>query len=184
MIAEAVWLYLYVSGGNYRLGLADVFWVVAYVFFASALFHQFLAIHRSLQRGIIILVVCVLGTLIGAYAFASWLASVYGRPIDLDVLVNTFYGVGDLFLAMAALQLSVLFRSGALGRPWIGLLIFALSDSIYAWLDISGVYTWSVGLGNSLVLIKDLSYFAAYIAIALGCYLQYLLLTYGPRYKI
>jgi hypothetical protein len=102
---------------------------------------------------------------------------------QLEIFVNAFYAVGDVALGLGALLIAYAFRNGALGRPWLGLLIFAFSDLLYAWLEASGLYAWSIAEGNILTTITDATYFGAYLAIAFGCYLQLILLSHGPRLK-
>jgi hypothetical protein len=186
-IAELIWLFEYAIGGEAlaRFSIADVFWVVSYVFFLSALLRQYLLIYRP-QRIISAsyLILSLVASLMFTFLYAIWLANTNNRPLDLNTLVHTFYPIGDFALALGALLLAVAFRDGALGRPWLGLLVFAFSDLMYSLLEASGLYAWSVVGGNLLTTITDVIYMAAYIAIAFGCYLQYLLLSYGPRLKI
>jgi hypothetical protein len=185
VLAECIWMYEYTMGRADSIGPADVFWVVSYAFFAAAMYHQYVLIYRPPRRvGAAFLVFCILAMLIFTWLFAVWLAGTVGRGLDVDTLVPAFYAVGDFAIALAALLLAFSFRNGALGRPWLGLLFFAFSDFLYAWLDISGLYSWSVAQGNTLTLLTDALYFVAYLVVALGCYLQWLLLSYGPRLKI
>jgi hypothetical protein len=54
---------------------------------------------------------------------------------------------------------------------------------LYAWLEISGVYSFLVEGGNPLSLMADVVYFEAYLIVALACYSQWLLLKYGPFWR-
>ncbi len=99
----------------------------------------------------------------------------------LDAIVNSFYPAGDMLLAMVALWLAHNFTGGAFARPWIGLLVFAFSDLLYAWLEISGTYAWSVNQGNLLSTISDIVYFAAYLVLFMGILHHWLFLKYGLR---
>jgi len=119
--------------------------------------------------------------LLFSYLYGLWLLHGNPQAHQWETFVNAFYGIGDLALALGALLLAYTFRSGALSRPWLGLVIFAASDLLYSWLESSGLYAWSIGTGNALTTISDTTYFAAYLIIAIGCYSQWLLLAQGPR---
>jgi hypothetical protein len=186
-IAEVIWMCEYAIGGEKlaEFSIADVFWVVSYIFFLSALTRQFLLIYRP--RKIIsmaYLALSILAVLTFTYLFALWLADLNNVALDLKTLVYAFYPIGDFALSLGAFFLIFAFRDGALGRPWLGLLIFAFSDLMYTWLETSGLYAWSLAEGNLLLTaITNFTYLAAYLSIAFGCYLQWLLLFYGPRLK-
>ena len=185
-VAESLWLYAYIAGGQEAasLGLADVLWVLSYLFFIVALFRQYSLIYRPRQHtSILYLVLAVSSVLIITHLFAAWLLNNNPEADRLETYVNTFYAVGDFALALGALVIAAAFRNGALGRPWLGLLVFAISDLLYAWLETSGLYAWSIDQGNILTTITDASYFAAYLVVAFGCYLQLILLRFGPRLK-
>lgn len=183
-LAEAFWLYEYAVNGNYILGPADVLWVVSYLFFIAALYSQYALIYRpSRWTGVAYLTLGVLAVGVFTYLNALWLADSNAQALSLETLVNAFYAVGDIALAGASLWLAFTFRNGALGRPWIGLIVFAFSDLLYAWLETSGLYAWSIAEGNILTTLTDVTYLAAYLVIAFGCYLQLILLKYGPRVK-
>jgi hypothetical protein len=183
-IAEWVWLYEYWIDGAYILGPADYFWVASYFFFLAALYGQYYLIYRPKpQVGAGYLVLSILAVLAFSYLYANWLSGSSGQTITSEILVNAFYGVGDVALVIGALWLVIAFRQGALGRPWIGLVVFGFSDLLYSWLETSGLYAWSLAEGNPLTTITDVTYLAAYLVIAFGCYMQWLLLSYGPRFK-
>jgi hypothetical protein len=183
-IAEAVWTYEYAIDGAYALGPADVFWVISYFFFIAALYRQYTLIYRPTRLvRVAYLLLSIVAVLIFTYLYALWLSGTNDQPLDTETLVNAFYVAGDSGLAIAALLLTFAFRDGALGRPWIGLVVFAFSDLLYSLLETSGLYTWSIAGGNLLTTISDTSYLAAYLVVAFGCYLQWLLLFYGPRLK-
>jgi hypothetical protein len=183
-IAETVWLYEYWIDGAYTLGPADIFWVFSYIFFIVALYGQYALIYRPAQRvGMVYLFLSILAVFGLSYAYALWLSSANGQSLTLETLVNAFYVVADIGLTAGALRLVFVFRDGALGRPWIGLVIFSFSDLLYSWLETNGQYAWSISQGNWLTTLTDTTYLAAYLAIAFGCYLQWLLLFYGPRIR-
>ena len=73
------------------------------------------------------------------------------------------------------------FQGGALGRPWIGLLIFSITDLMNGWLQLSDIYAWSLEQGNFLSSLSDILYFSAYLALALGAFSKWVFLKYGLR---
>lgn len=162
---------------------ADFFWLAGYVFFTAALLYQYRLVFqttRSQERrwvlGIVIatLVVTLLGT------------TILRQLIDteepwLSTCINVFYPIGDLAVAVVALMLVRTFGWGLWGRPWIALLVFTFSDALYAWLELSGIYSFLSAEGNPLSMACDVIYFGAYLVMALACYSQLLLLKYGPR---
>ncbi|MEW5938412.1 MAG: hypothetical protein AB1750_02010 [Chloroflexota bacterium] len=184
-VGEVIWLYEYLTDGNYQLGPADIFWVASYFAFTVALYRQYALIYRPARAaGLGFLGLSVLAVLMFTYLYAIWLSGTYNQKIlTLEILVNAFYAMGDAGLAAGALWLVFLFRDGALGRPWIGLALFAFSDLLYSWLETSGLYAWSVEEGNLLTTVTDTTYLAAYLVVAFGCFMQWLLLSYGPRLK-
>ena len=99
----------------------------------------------------------------------------------VDTLVNAFYPAGDLTLALAAIWMTRNFQGGALGRAWIGLLVFTVSDLLYAWLQLSGAYAWSLDQGNLVSGVSDIIYFSAYLVLGIGSFSQWLFLKYGLR---
>jgi dipeptidyl aminopeptidase/acylaminoacyl peptidase len=88
---------------------------------------------------------------------------------------------GSVLLSVIALWLARNFAGGVFARPWLGLLAFSISDLLYAWLELSGTYAWSVDQGNLLSTISDVAYFGAYLVLGLGVLSQWLFLKYGLR---
>ena len=184
VLGEVTWSYgnLTLPNGEVPIGVPDAFWVIAYYFLGQALLTQYKILVRptqpELKRRVTssVLFLCVAFALI--FSILKWLdlsSSVVGT------LVNAFYPAGDLTLALAAIWLTRHFQSGALGRPWIGLLVFAFSDLMYAWLQLSGAYAWSLDRGNLVSGFSDIVYFSAYLVFSLGSFSQWLFLKYGMR---
>ncbi len=184
-IAEAIFFYRYAIDGDYVFSPADFFWVVAYLFFAVALFHQYAIIYRPRRIvGVAYFVLAFLAAALLTYLYALWLASLSDGKMDLETVVNAIYVVGDFSLALGALLLVAIFRDGAMGRAWLGLVAFTFSDLLYSLLEALGLYSWRLNQGDTLTLLSDSTYFAAYLIVAFGCYLQWILLSYGPRLLI
>jgi hypothetical protein len=73
------------------------------------------------------------------------------------------------------------FRGGMIGRPWIGMVVFGVSDFFYAWAFQTGIYAWSLENSNLLTLAIDASYLSAYLILWLGFVNHWLLIRYGLR---
>lgn len=185
-LGEALWAMAYFTGGEAAAewGVADALWILSYFFFTASLYRQYRLIFRPERRqAVSFLTLAILATLMFAYLYGLWLGGADQSNFSVPVFANAFYVVGDIALSIGALVIARSFRSGALARPWYGLLLFSLSDLLYAQLEVRGIYAWSVEQGNLITAISDTIYFAAYLVIAFGCYLQVILLTYGPRLK-
>ncbi len=160
-------------------GLPDVFWVAAYVFFAHALLIQYRLLanpdKRELWKRIVIVALALLGLLfLVDRALIVWLQA----ESELGAIVDAFYPVGDLCLALIAVWLLRHFRGGAFARPWLGLLVFSFADLLYAVIDSLGLYDQA---NNAWPAIFDTSYLAAYLVLGLGLLSQWVFLKYGLR---
>ncbi len=180
--AEIIWGYLNVTQGEVAEGLADVFWVVAYFFFVYALFVQYRILAQPSRQDmlklalIVIVAFCVLYTIV-----YRLLITLGGSESGFGAAVNSFYPVADLFLAGVAAWLVSHFRGGVFARPWLGLLAFSFTDILYAWIESSGIYSWTVDNANLWTTLFDTAYVGAYLLLGLGILSQWVFLQYGLR---
>jgi hypothetical protein len=180
--AELIWGVLNVTQGEVPEGISDVFWIAAYLFFGFALFLQYQLVARptrgeSISRGLTALLM-----LLAIYLLIYDVLTSGAEPASrFGALVNSFYPAGDFVLALAALWLANHFMGGVFSRPWLGLLAFSFTDLMYAWLEISGLYSWSVKHANPLSTIFDITYLGAYLVLGLGVLSQWTFLRYGLR---
>jgi len=180
--AELVWGYLSVTQGKAREGIADVFWVGAYIFFGQALLVQYRILARPNKQELLSRVSLALLSLLVLYVLVYRLLITWvDVQSQFGAAVNLFYPVVDLFLALVALWLVRHFRGGAFSRPWLGLLAFSFADFLYAWLEISGIYSWSVNQANLWNALFDVTYLSAYLLLGLGILSQWAFLNYGLR---
>lgn len=180
-IGEVVW-----GGYDLLLGevpdttFADLFFFIGYIFFTLALASQYR------------LVLFLPGRKVFWMAAGIWLATIAATLLVMVVLksqafasefITYFYPIGDLAVGVAALILVVTFRRGTLARPWLSLLAFVLSDSLYLWATTNDMYAWqSFGEGAGpqwVTLLVDMVYLVAYILMGWGVFQQYLLLRFG-----
>lgn len=179
---EIAWGYLNMTVGEVAVGIPDSFWIIAYFFIGQSLLQQYRILFHPTMRELFGRAVIIV---ISVFAL-TLLVFLFFRPVvesssQLETIINAFYPSADLVLALAALWLARSFQGGALGRPWIGLLVFTFSDWINAWLQLSGVYAWSLEMGNPLSALSDILYVAAYLALAYGAFSKWLFLKYGLR---
>ena len=179
---EISWGYINLTRGEVPVGMQDVFWMISYLFFGQALLAQYKILNQptalEVRSRVLIVVLSILGLIWLTYHF---LITSSQTTDMLSALANAFYPAVDVLLAGIALWLARSFAGGAFARPWLGMLAFSFSDLTYAWLDLSGMYAWSVDQGNLLSVITDVAYFAAYLILGLGVLSQWLFLKYGLR---
>lgn len=180
--AELVWGYLNVTRGEVPEGISDVFWISAYFFFGHALFLQYRVLARPTPREFAIRVLIALLSLIALYLLIyGGLVSGTTAQSSFDAAINSFYPAADLLLVFVALWLARNFSGGAFSRPWIGLLAFAIADLMYAWLELSGLYSWSVAQANLWSTVFDVAYLGAYLVLGLGLLSHWVFLRFGLR---
>ncbi len=168
------------TAGEVSIGLPDILWIASYLFLGFALIEQFRVLAQpgpaALWARIVVAAILLLVLTAGINRLLTDAAEM---PGSLDSAVNSFYPAADLLIAFIALGLARNFRGGAFSRPWLGLLVFAFSDLLYAWLEISGMYAWSLGQGNLLTMVADLAYLASYLVLGWGILYMWLFLKYG-----
>ena len=184
VIAEIIWSYgnLTLPNGEVPVGVPDVFWILAYYFLGQALLSQYKILVHPVQNELVSRVTKSLlffgVSFVVIFSILEWFA--LSTSVG-DTMVNAFYPAADLTLALAAIWLTRNFQGGALGRPWIGLLVFTFSDLLYAWLQLSGAYAWSLDRGNWVSGFSDIVYFSAYLVLGIVSFSQWLFLKYGLR---
>jgi hypothetical protein len=183
-LGEIVWLAVHTWWPDQGdVNIIDFFWAIAYVFWIVALFFQYRLIQmRDLKAGLRWLAAMGISVL-GITLLITIIARSRGVGQDrtwFGTYLTIFYPVGDLLLGLAALDLSRRFGGGLWGRPWWGLIIFAISDGITGWYYLGGYQLLTAKTDAWLSLFTDVLYFGAYVIFAVACYSQYLLLRYGP----
>ncbi len=179
-LAEIIWTYNTLSSQEIKIGLADAFWVLAYFFFGIAFYAQYktLLIPPKWQGRAVFAALTFL-TIGLTFLFAWFLSRRQGEALTLPVLLNTFYPIGDLAIGIGALYIGYLFRGGIFNRPWLTMFLFAISDGLYAWLFNIGQYSAIIEQSNLAQYVTDSLYLVAYLAVGLGCFMQWLTLRYG-----
>lgn len=175
-IAELVYGYLDITTEEVSIGIPDVFWVAAYIFFAHAIFIQYRLLANPEKQELLKRILFAVLFLVILYSLTYLvLVTWVHAPSGLEAAVDAFYPVADFFLALVAIWLIRHFRGGAFARPWLGLLAFSFTDLLYAWIDTAGIYEQA----SHWTTLFDTTYFAAYLILGLGLLSQWAFLKYG-----
>lgn len=157
---------------NYpELTFIDLFWLLGYIFFGLSLYYQFRLIY-SYKHGrktalylSFIAVALLLALGLTQLALNAGLGEGYSWAA---LYLAVIYPVFDLFEGAAALWLFFLFGRGYLGRPWWGLIAFAVADAIniFFWM---GGDKWVTTQTYTIVdLFSAVVYLAGYTITALA----------------
>lgn len=181
---EALWSLTYFLTGDVPTpSVADIFWLVGMPLFTVAFVLQYRLVYGTPWAKEASGLLIIFGAVLVASTLGTYLLHQGARGAERtwgQSFLDIFYAVTDLAFALAGLGLTRAFGRGMWGRVWLALLVMALSDALYSWATFSGIYALSVETGNLLSLVIDLTYTLAYMLLALTCYLQYLLVRYGP----
>jgi hypothetical protein len=176
-LAEFIWVGYLIRTSDVPLpSEADVFWLAGFVFLTIALRKQYELVTR---RKLDLWKIAIIWALV--FVLSLIVLLLVGSPLELGNYLEFFYAVADFTAGLAAIRIFLAFRGGLMSRPWIGLFVLGLSDSIYAWLIATDMYAMSHAEGNLLSLFADTTYMAAYLILAIGFYATYLMLKYGPE---
>ena len=164
-----------------EFGLVDLFWLMGYFFLGLSLYYQLRLVYggnkgrRRLYLGIVALALMVAAGL-ATLAAKSGLGQGFAWII---LFITMLYPVFDLTEGATAIWLSFLFRRGQWSRPWWGLILFALADSIDTFYWLGGYGTIPVAAQNILNFISMVAYPASYMVAALALLSNYFILRYG-----
>jgi hypothetical protein len=181
-IAGAVNDALYWDTAYPDFGLVDLFWLLGYFFLGLSLYYQLRLVYgtkirrgRRLYLGLVALALLVTAGLTNLAAKAG-LGEGYAWII---LFVTMLYPVFDLTEGATAIWLSFLFRRGQWSRPWWGLILFALADSIDTFYWLGGYGLVPVVAQNILNFISMVAYPASYMVAGLALLSNYFILRYG-----
>ena len=95
------------------------------------------------------------------------------------LFITVLYPVFDLTEGALAIRLSFLFRRGQWSRPWWGLILFALADSVNSFYWLGGYDFISAKAQATLDFIALVAYPASYMVAGLALLSNYFILHYG-----
>lgn len=183
-IAGMVYDYFYWDTSYPDLTLIDLFWSAGYLLFGLALFYQFRSIYAEENKNSthIYLALCATALLLALGLTYAAQSHGLGKDVsDISLYLAILYPVFDLIEGGSALWFFFLFGQGKWGRPWWGLIAFAVSDSI-------GIYFWMGGdeilsrqIVDGLYFFSDTVYVAAYLIVALAFLSLYLMLQWPTK---
>jgi len=182
-VAEAVWLVIWLQRGEVPTpSLSEPFWLLGLPCFAMAFLLQYrLIFFTSREQEIRWLGLALALVLVLTIAGTQLLRSTPDVEMTWwQTFLEVFYVAADAAMMAAALGLARLFGRGMWGRAWWGLLAFVLSDALYSYIQVTGLYAQSAESSNLLSLTADCVYAVAYMLMALACWSQLLLVRYGP----
>jgi len=165
-----------------EFSLVDLFWLLGYLFLGFSLYHQIRLVYgtRTNHERFLYLGWVALALLVAA-GLTNWAAKAgLGEGYAWIILfITVLYPVFDVTEGAIAIWLSFLFRRGQWSRPWWGLILFALADSIdsFYWL---GGYEYISAMAQSLLnFISVAAYPASYMVMGLTLLSTYFIVRYG-----
>jgi hypothetical protein len=178
-LAEVLWAYYQIGigvGGDVPYpSPADVIWAVGTAPLILGVFLGYRSLGVRLSRRQRMAATGAYAILLSLLAGGLLAPMFFSQPAVpwAEAFLGAYYLIGDLTLAFIATLSLVVLWDGLVGRAWlpitIGALLFALSDSAFAYAAWIGVYSTGANLLSSGI---DVAYLAAYASIALGAYRQ------------
>jgi hypothetical protein len=180
--AEVVWMYFALAFGEVAdFSIADVFWMIAYIFFSLALLRQYRVVFQKINNGRCFFIITWF-LVLAATSLSVYITGNISFGDFLGEFALYFYPFADFAIALFAIVIIYTFRRGTLARPWASLLFFVVSDTVYLWAVVTGLYDWTGTSGDYIRLAADGIYILAYLALAWGIFSQYMVLKFGPGY--
>jgi hypothetical protein len=170
VLAEVLWIvYSFLTPEFPPFTLIDVAWLAAYFCLGLSLYYQYRLIFGKKRPPYEYLIVIALILVFSAALTNLAQKAGLGEGISWLVLfLAILYPVSDILLGIYALRLSLLFGRGRLGRPWWGLISFAIADSINIYFWMGGYKLMPVQVSNYFFLLSDVCYLGGYMITALG----------------
>ncbi|MBI3162764.1 MAG: hypothetical protein HYZ23_09650 [Chloroflexi bacterium] len=164
--------------------LTDAFWLVGYFLFGLSLYYQVRLVygtqHKTRRR--FYLAIFALALLVAAgFTQLAENAGLGGGASWLALFVAVLYPVLDVAEGGTAIWLSFLFGRGLWVRPWWGLILFAIADSIdtFYWM---GGYDLIPSFAQTIFDYLSITvYPASYMVAFLALLSNYFILRYGER---
>ncbi|HUM28175.1 MAG TPA: hypothetical protein PKN81_18180 [Anaerolineales bacterium] len=165
-----------------EFSLIDVCWLAGYFYLGLSLYYQVRLVYSAQKRKGRLLYLALVGLAFLIAALLTQLAAkagLGGESAWIILFVSILYPVFDLAEGSAAIWLSLLFGRGQWSRPWWGLILFALADSVdtFYWL---GGYDFIAPVVQSVLdVIFVAAYPASYMVAGLALLSNYFILQYG-----
>ena len=167
-----------------ELTFIDLCWLMGYFFFGLSLYYQVRLIYRTQENGKTVSYLVLIGFGLALTFGLTELAlkAGLGEGISwLALYIAVLYPVFDITEGGAAVWLSFLFGRGVWGRPWWGLIAFAVADSINIFFWIGGEKWLSEQTVILLDTFSNTVYVMGYLLTAIAFLSMYNVIRYGPR---
>jgi hypothetical protein len=154
---------------------ADVVWVIGYIPLILGLWLRYRTLRRTPPTGQLLTVLAVSAVLAAlAVVFVIGPIVTYPEYEPIEKFLDALYPIGDLIVGIGALFSVLALSGGVLSRSWVfvaaGFLLIACSDLLFSYTTWNEIYVYDAP--DLLSAIVDVSYFASYVLIALGVYIQ------------
>jgi hypothetical protein len=162
--------------------LVDLFWLLGYFFLGLSLYYQLNLVYGSKNKGRRRLYLGLVAFALLVGAVLTNLAAKAGLREGsawIILYITVLYPVFDLTEGAIAIWLSFLFGRGQWSRPWWGLILFALADSIDTFYWLGGYGFVSMTTQSILNFISVAAYPASYMVAGLALLSNYFILRYG-----
>lgn len=177
-MAEVIWLvYILLEQDPYP-SLADLLWLIGYVFLSAALYigYKALGVRPAPQDlGIIYTIILIVLSLTGIYIFIPILQD-YTPGLFLVSLLNMAYPILDLVIISQVLFLFFILEKSRFKIPWlvlaVGFTLMAITDLGFSFADWNGIY--DAEQGNLISRLVDWGYLINYPILSLGVYAYFL----------
>jgi hypothetical protein len=180
-IAGVVNDFLYWDSVYPEFSVVDAFWLAGYFFLGLSLYYQLGIVYsktrarRRMYLGLVALAILATAALT-SLAERSGLGEGYAWVI---LFVTILYPVLDAIQGTAAIWTSILFGRGQWSRPWWGLILFALADSVDSFYWLGGYEFIPSPAQTVLNFVAVAAYPASYIVAGLTLLASYFILRYG-----
>jgi len=162
-LAERIYYFLDQQGDVPSPSVADWIWLAFYPLIIYYLVKNIRFFQPKIRLPVKILIVLIPVVITGVYAVLD-----YGQEASADMtfFLGLAYVVGSSVVLSAAILGAIIFRQGTVGVPWllltIGLVLSAIGDNWYSYLDMYNLYTYSHPL--------NLLWYGGYLVIAYALY--------------
>ena len=177
-LAEVIWLVYILLGQDPYPSIADLLWIIGYVFLSAGLYigYKALGVRPTVdQLGLIYTIILIALALTGIYVFIP-IVQDYAPELFLVSLLNMAYPILDLVIISQVLFLFFILEKSRFKIPWlvlaVGFTLMAITDLGFSFADWNGLY--DAEQGNLLSRLVDWGYLINYPILSLGVYAYFL----------
>ncbi|MBK8616615.1 MAG: hypothetical protein IPN96_05800 [Anaerolineales bacterium] len=182
-ISGAIYDMLYWDTSYPEFSLVDLFWMLGYFFLGLSLYYQLTLVYgvKSRNRRIYLGLVTLALLITAGLTTLAEKAGLGEGSVWIILFITVLYPVFDLTEGAIAIWLSFLFGRGQWSRPWWGLILFALADSVNTFDWLGGYDLISVSAQDTLNFLALIAYPLSYMVAGLALLSNYYILRYGEN---